>query len=162
MSINERLKELRAKRGLNQSEMADILDVSLSSYQKYEREKGSVTPSLDVLTRISDYYNVSVDYLLGRDNGEPSPLDQLASTVNMSELEREIIDGYFKLDSETRGLFMDMLETAVKNVQDGNSDDIYRVAMSDSHHPGEIRKLTKEEKERFDSADPVTSDTEDF
>ena len=41
--INERLKQLRTARGLSQNEMADILEVSLSSYQKYEREKNSVT-----------------------------------------------------------------------------------------------------------------------
>lgn len=66
MAINERLKKLRTARGLSQSETADKLGVGLSSYQKYERDKGSVTPSLEVLVRIADYYDVSVDYLLGR------------------------------------------------------------------------------------------------
>ena len=114
--INERLKQLRTARGLSQNEMADILEVSLSSYQKYEREKNSVTPSLDVLMRIADYYKVSVDYLLGRSTDTP-PLSQLASQFNMSALEREIVDGYLSLPEDMRGGLMDFLEKAVAKVQ---------------------------------------------
>ena len=114
--INERLKQLRTARGLSQNEMADILEVSLSSYQNYEREKNSVTPSLDVLMRIADYYKVSVDYLLGRSTDTP-PLSQLASQFNMSALEREIVDGYLSLPEDMRGGLMDFLEKAVAKVQ---------------------------------------------
>ena len=114
--INVRLKQLRTARGLSQNEMADILEVSLSSYQKYEREKNSVTPSLDVLMRIADYYKVSVDYLLGRSTDTP-PLSQLASQFNMSALEREIVDGYLSLPEDMRGGLMDFLEKAVAKVQ---------------------------------------------
>ena len=70
MKINEKLKQLRTNKKLSQNELAKILNVSLSSYQKYEREKNSVTPSLDVLNRISDYYNVTIDYLLGKETSE--------------------------------------------------------------------------------------------
>ena len=114
--INERLKQLRTARGLSQNEMADILEVSLSSYQKYEREKNSVTPSLDVLMRIADYYKVSVDYLLGWSTDTP-PLSQLASQFNMSALEREIVDGYLSLPEDMREGLMDFLEKAVAKVQ---------------------------------------------
>ena len=114
--INVRLKQLRTARGLSQNEMADILEVSLSSYQKYEREKNSVTPSLDVLMRIADYYKVSVDYLLGRSTDTP-PLSKLASQFNMSALEREIVDGYLSLPEDMRGGLMDFLEKAVAKVQ---------------------------------------------
>ena len=114
--INVRLKQLRTARGLSQNEMADILEVSLSSYQKYEREKNSVTPSLDVLMRIADYYKVSVDYLLGRSTDTP-PLSQLASQFNMSALEREIVDGYLSLPEDMRDGLMDFLEKAVAKVQ---------------------------------------------
>ena len=114
--INERLKQLRTARGLSQNEMADILEVSLSSYQKYEREKNSVTPSLDVLMRIADYYKVSVDYLLGRSTDTP-PLSQLASQFNMSALEREIVDTYLTLPEIVRDSLMDFLEKAVAKAQ---------------------------------------------
>ena len=57
MKINDTLKKLRTAKNLSQSDMSKILEVSLSSYQKYERDKNSVTPSLDVLIKIADFYN---------------------------------------------------------------------------------------------------------
>ena len=72
MTINNRLKELRSAVGLNQSEMAEKLGVSVSSYQKYEREKNSIMPSIEVLIKIAEFFGVSVDYLLGRENQSES------------------------------------------------------------------------------------------
>ena len=72
MTINNRLKELRSAVGLNQSEMAEKLGVSVSSYQKYEREKNSIMPSIEVLIKIAEFFGVSVDYLLGRENQSKS------------------------------------------------------------------------------------------
>lgn len=118
MPINETLKQLRNKRGLNQSDMADELGVSLSSYQKYERDKGCVTPSLDVLIRIADYYNVSVDYLLGRNTEEQTALDELAGQFNMSLLEKKIVEEYLKLPDKMRGDLMEFLEKAVREVEE--------------------------------------------
>ena len=161
METKDILKSLRKSKGFStMQEFCSVADISFSTYQNYET--GKRIPTAEILIKLADFYGVTTDYLLGRDNGEPAPLDRYAVTINMSELEREIVDGYFKLDSETRREFMDMLETAVKNVQDGNGEDIYRVAHSKSNHPGEIRQPTKEEKERFDKAAPVKSDNEDF
>lgn len=114
MKLNERLKKLRATKKLNQDDIAKILGISLSSYQKYEREKGSVTPSLDVLIRIADYYNVSLDYLLGRDTGELDTLDKLSAEFNMSAFEKKIVDGYLSLPKNLRGDLMSYLEKTVK------------------------------------------------
>lgn len=66
MKTNETLKALRQSKGITQSEAAEIFGVSVSCYQKYEREKGYATPSLEVLCRLADYYQISTDYLLGR------------------------------------------------------------------------------------------------
>ena len=67
MAINTTLKELRQKKGMTQAEAAEFLGVNLSSYQKYERSKNTIIPSIDVLVQIADRYNVSLDYLLGRE-----------------------------------------------------------------------------------------------
>lgn len=114
MKVNEQLKKLRNSKNLSQSEMAEILDVSLSSYQKYEREKNSVTPSLEVLMRIADFYGVTTDYLLGRDTGEPEPLDELAGQFNMTALEKKILEGYLALPKEMRGDLMEFLQKSVR------------------------------------------------
>lgn len=121
MKLNERLKQLRATKKLNQEDMSKILGISLSSYQKYERDKGCITPSLDVLIRISDFYHVSLDYLLGRDTGEPEAIDKLAGKFNMSALEKKILDNYLALPEHMRSDLMDFLEKSVAEVIDENN-----------------------------------------
>ena len=118
MRINDTLKKLRNAKNLSQNDMAEILDVSLSSYQKYERDKNSITPSLDVLTRIADFYNVSLDYLLGRETGEPETIDKLVGEFNMSALEKEILDNYLSLPKDMREDMMEFLQKSVQKVME--------------------------------------------
>lgn len=63
--FNQRLRETRAKNQFTQQNMADLLHVSLNAYQKYEQAERC--PSLDCLVTIADIFDVSVDYLLCRD-----------------------------------------------------------------------------------------------
>ncbi len=64
--FNKRLREIRMEHGFTQQNMADKLELSLNAYQKYEQAERS--PSLDCLVKIADIFNVSLDYLLCRDN----------------------------------------------------------------------------------------------
>lgn len=61
-----RLKELREQRGISQTELANFLGVVRSTICQYE--KGNRMPDSNILGKLADYFNVSVDYLLGRDN----------------------------------------------------------------------------------------------
>lgn len=63
--FNDRLRYCRMKRKYTQQKMADMLDISLNAYQKYEQAERS--PSLDTLVKIADILNVPTDYLLCRD-----------------------------------------------------------------------------------------------
>lgn len=117
MKTNEVLKKLRNSKKLSQNEMAEILEVSLSSYQKYEREKNCVTPSIDVLIRLADFHKVSVDYLLGRETGEADTIDKLVGEFNMTTLEKKILEGYLELPDNLRGDFMEFLQKSVREVQ---------------------------------------------
>ncbi len=122
MRINEILKSLRQAKNLTQAEAAAQLDVSLSSYQKYEREKNSVIPSLDVLLRLADFYGVTTDYLLGRSTGEPDTLDTLAAEFNMSALEKKIVDNYLSLSPDMRGDLMEFLRKTVAEVMNESGE----------------------------------------
>lgn len=62
--FSERLRELRQERGLKQREMAEICGLKLRGYQCYEY--ATSCPDLDGLIELADYFDVSVDYLLGR------------------------------------------------------------------------------------------------
>lgn len=60
----ERLKELREERGVSQAAVSKELDVS--RYAIYSYEKGKTAPTLDGLIILADYFDVTLDYLLGR------------------------------------------------------------------------------------------------
>ena len=62
--FNERLKLLRRESGLSQQDFAKRLGTSKSSINMYER--GEREPGLETLEAIADYFNVDMDYLLGK------------------------------------------------------------------------------------------------
>ena len=62
--LAKRLKELREGRRIYQREMAEYLGLSYRGYQDYETNQND--PKLKTLIAIADYYNVSIDYLVGR------------------------------------------------------------------------------------------------
>ena len=62
--LGQRLKDLRKQKKVGQNEVAELLGVSLRSYQFYE--SGEYDPSLPNLVVLADYFQVSTDYLLGR------------------------------------------------------------------------------------------------
>ena len=70
LKINERIKELRAKNNLTQKKMGEILNVLDVTVQKFEY--GTARPSLDTLLIIADYFDVSLDYLVGRTDNPDS------------------------------------------------------------------------------------------
>jgi transcriptional regulator with XRE-family HTH domain len=123
MKTNEILRALRQSQKLMQSDIAEKLGVSLSSYQKYERDKNCVMPSIEVLMRIADYYGVSVDYLLGREPPEQETISRLAGEFNMSTLEKKILEGYLDLPKNVRGDFMEFLHKAVLEVKEESAPD---------------------------------------
>ena len=62
--LAKRLKELREGRRIYQRELAEILGMSFRGYQNYET--GQSEPKLATLIVLADYYQVSIDYLVGR------------------------------------------------------------------------------------------------
>ena len=62
MTFNEKLKELRKKKGLTQEELASELNVSRQAITKWETGEGA--PDIDNLRNIALFFHVSVDYLI--------------------------------------------------------------------------------------------------
>lgn len=71
--FSERLKELRKNMGYTQKEIAQELNIAQSSYADWERNKKK--PTLEKLTLIADFFNVSTDYLLGQTDIPNSTLE---------------------------------------------------------------------------------------
>ena len=61
-----RIRDLREDRDFRQKEIADFLICDQSLYSKYER--GERPLPLEYADKLADFYNVSVDYLIGRTN----------------------------------------------------------------------------------------------
>ncbi len=64
MSFSERLKELRKSKKINQTILANAVNLNIKQIQRYEG--GSNEPTLSVLIALADYFDVSLDYLVGR------------------------------------------------------------------------------------------------
>ena len=64
LALNENIKRLRIAQGLNQVEFAKILCVTKQCVSNWEND--NVVPSIDMLCKIADFFEVSTDYLLGR------------------------------------------------------------------------------------------------
>ena len=68
----KRIRDLREDRDLNQTQVAKILGMSQTGYSKYETGENDI-PTL-VLIKLANFYNTSIDYLLGEtDNTKRYP-----------------------------------------------------------------------------------------
>lgn len=74
-----RLKLLRKERGLFQSDIAKVLNVSVAAVGFYENEKRDMSP--DTILKIADYFNVSTDYLLGKTDVR-NPVQKIDDVLN--------------------------------------------------------------------------------
>ena len=105
--MKNNIKLIREQRAMTQKECAEKLKITLRAWQTYEQ--GVSEPRHELLIKIADMLNVSIDYLLGRNVEEPNDFEQLARRVGMSETERAVFERYFTLPQDLRGGFMDCL-----------------------------------------------------
>lgn len=98
MVILKRLKDLREDRDVSVKEILSFLNVSRTTYYNYE--KGTSHPGLDTLLKLADFYHVSVDYLLEREDEENEIYDSshlFLDKFNPHEVESKITPRQKKL-----------------------------------------------------------------
>ncbi len=101
--IGERLKQERLKAGLTQKVVG--LEVGVTASQISQIEKGKKSPSLDVFLKMADLFNVSPEYILGRDRGVASDDTDYIVRIPSKDLEilstiREYENLYMLLSSD--------------------------------------------------------------
>lgn len=64
MDFCQKLLELRTQRGVTQGAVAQACEMTLRQYHRIER--GEQKPGFENLLRLADYFDVSVDWLMGR------------------------------------------------------------------------------------------------
>ncbi len=92
------LKKLRENAGISQKQLADSIGVSQQSINKYENHK--IEPDIDTLIKIADYFETSVDYLIGH-----STIRRKIERTEEYELNAEesrLIEQYRKLSAKQR------------------------------------------------------------
>ena len=119
-----RVKELRKQKHITQEELGKVLDIQKAAIYKYEN--GRAEPSTEVLKKMSAYFGVSIDYLLGNSTSKEIPDSNLPPLTPKDErdiardLENmiESLDGSAAMGNaegdEDRELLRASLETAMK------------------------------------------------
>lgn len=64
MQYGDILKSLRTQYNMSQQDVSNKLNINRSTYARYE--SSSTQPDFDTLIKLADLYNVSIDYILGR------------------------------------------------------------------------------------------------
>lgn len=102
------LKLLRNGKNISQQQLADIIGVSQQSINKYENH--NVEPDIETLIKIADYFNTSVDYLIGH-----TDIEHIIENVNhydLNEEETTVIDQYRLLDQKKK----DCVKLVIENM----------------------------------------------
>lgn len=105
MSVGGRLKELRKLRGLYQEDVARILGVTRQAVSQYER--GERNPDIEALEKLADYFNVDMNYLLGKEDRSTYYIDP-----ETASLAQEIFD-----NKQLRLLINDARDAAPEDIR---------------------------------------------
>lgn len=91
MDLGENIMLLRKKKGLSQNDLGKIIGTSGDVIGRYERS--NLTPSIDVVTKIADALEVSIDYLTGKSKIilDKDMLDRMENISNLSEENKNYI-----------------------------------------------------------------------
>lgn len=128
-NIAERFKYLRRQSRLSQSEFADLIHLSQGRLSDIERGKNK--PSADTLLAVSEYFNVSTDWLLQGTGKPPAGLEPLRyehpaheeADPIISDSEWGLLREYRRLDDKGRKqirVFLEfLLYTQKKNKESG-------------------------------------------
>ena len=88
IQLGKRLKNLREAKKFTQAQLAESLEIGRGSVGNYEN--GERIPSGDVIVKFSDFFGVSCDFLLGRNEGNEDGLDLQAK--RLIDLRQQLAD----------------------------------------------------------------------
>lgn len=107
MTFSERLKGIREANDYSRKDLAAAVNVTTAAISNYEN--GNREPDIKTLIRISDYLNVSVDYLIGQTdvNLRPNDMDKpYYKDTSTGHLLKKLLN----LSPQSRHLLVEMLD----------------------------------------------------
>ncbi|KAF5070521.1 helix-turn-helix protein [anaerobic digester metagenome] len=147
MKFGDRLKSIRLENDMTQEELGNLLNKSKNNISQYET--GKREPDLDTLDIISDYFKVSLDYLLGK-------TDDQTPVRNVDQ------DLHDELDVETKWLnFLKTLSGDSMFYQYENIDEEQKLAIMDEYKE-KLEKKKKKVEKFMDFSDEVIDEALNF
>lgn len=114
--MKNNIKAIRESKNLTQKDCADLLGITIRAWQTYEQ--GVSEPKQELLFKIADMFDVSLDYLLGREPA-PDPFGEL----NLSEDdEKAVLSKYMSLPENVRAIMLDVLRQLGAAAKDREND----------------------------------------
>lgn len=104
------LKKLREKKKLSQQALANLLEISQQSINKYENHE--TEPDIDRLIRIANFFETSVDYLVG--NTEIQHKIEAVERFDLNENEATLIEKYRLLSPDERKSIQIVIDNYLK------------------------------------------------
>ena len=103
----ENLKALRESAAVSQKQLAEALGVSQQSINKYENH--NIEPDIGTMIRIADYFDTSVDYLIGHTSIRRKFENVTAYELNAEE--SKIVDSYRKLTKKQKACITTIIDS---------------------------------------------------
>ncbi len=101
------LRKLRTEKGISQQQLADAVWVTQQSINKYENH--NIEPDIQTLIKLAEYFETSVDYLIGH-----TEINHIIEPVKFFDLNSEeeiLLDNYRKLSSNQRKAVSCLIES---------------------------------------------------
>lgn len=120
MLLGDRLSELRKNKKETQEKTAKNLGLTRSAYSQYEL--GTRSPDQETLKNIADYYDCSIDYLLGRDTKESDnslPEEVILDVIRKAEIEYGVS---LRDDPVVESAVRDLIHNLAKMKQSANKN----------------------------------------
>ena len=107
------IKELRNEKGLTQEELSQKIGVRCGTYCKWEQNRANA--SYEDLIKLADYYQVSVDYILGHtdDLGNVTVITTQENTLNKNE--RILLSHFKKLSNNEKDIIIKQISALSEN-----------------------------------------------
>lgn len=131
MSFGERLRQIRREQFVRQKQLADHLNVAVSTLSQYENDKRH--PNFDILVDIAHYFNVSTDYLLGLSNKQGSfestieNIDTTLESCSYSRLMSKITDNLKSISDIHDERYLEILYRLYDSVASIGLDDQHKI-----------------------------------
>ena len=106
ISIGKQIQDLRKQNKLSQAQLANKIEVSLTQLQRYENK--GVQPPADVLKKLADTFNISIDYLVYGDSQEKAQ-----QSIKDNELLAQF-KAVEQLDNKDKSTIKDIIDAFVK------------------------------------------------